>query len=116
MHRPEVRWAQLSARQQAVQPRQDLQEDGEEAMNPNRGWREILERKIREAPEVVPELPKPKRLPRPAAKPATGQGRALTQSEQIMYKRITGTSPRPGMTREEFNQVIARYRRGGGMS
>jgi len=85
-------------------------------MTPKPGWREILERKIREAPEVVPDLPKPKRLPRPAAKPITGPGRDLTESEKIMYKRITGTSPRPGMTREEFNKVIARYRRGGGMS
>jgi hypothetical protein len=85
-------------------------------MKPEPSWREILQRKIREAPDVSPDLPKPKRLPRPAPKPASGPGRGLTQAEVDMYKRITGTSPRPGMTREEYNKVIARFRRGGGMS
>jgi hypothetical protein len=72
--------------------------------------------------QAKPEAPKPAQPPRqlpkpkPAARPAGGAGRGLTEAEQIMYKMITGTSPRPGMTREEFNKVIARHRRGGGMS
>ena len=86
-------------------------------MNQPEHWRQILQRKIAEAKPEVQGPPRP--LPKPQVRPkpkAGGVGRGLTEAEQVMYKRITGNSPRPGMTREEYNKVIARYRRGGGMS
>lgn len=77
-------------------------------------WLRILQRKIDQAP-VEPVVPRPLPIPRSTPKAAGGSGRLLTEAELFMFKRITGTSPRPGMTRQEFNRVIAKYRRGGGM-
>lgn len=78
-------------------------------------WRRILQKKIDSAPA---ETAKPRPLPIPGRtpRPVGGAGRRLTEAESIMFKRITGTTPRPEMTREEYNRIIAKYRKGGGLS
>jgi hypothetical protein len=101
----------VPARKQAVQPGQDLQEDGKEAMN-EPYWKSWIQKQIDKAPLETPrKLPKPRPLP---ARATSGAGRMLTEAERNTHKRITGFEAPPGMTREQYNKVIAKYRRGGG--
>jgi len=111
VHWQQVRWRNVPTRKQAVQLGQDLQKDGKEAMN-EPYWKSWIQKQIDKAPLETPrKLPKPRPLP---ARATSGAGRMLTEAERNTHKRITGVEAPPGMTREQYNKVIAKYRRGGG--
>jgi hypothetical protein len=75
-------------------------------------WKSWIQKQIDKAPPETPrKLPKPRPLPTRAT---SGADRMLTEAERSTHKRITGFDSPPGMTREQYNKVIAKYRRGGG--
>lgn len=114
MHGREVRWPDVQARKQAVQPCKDLPEDGEEeVMKPkNREW---LLKMIAEAPDTPP-TPAPRPLPRPIAKKQDRGDRArkLTSGERNFFKRKFGEMPPDNMTLGEFRSRIRNARKEGG--
>jgi hypothetical protein len=88
----------VQAREQAIQPGKDLQEDGEEAMN--------------EESLFGPE-PSKKPKPLPKAKPRVAD-RPLTPGERNRYKMIKGVWPREGMMLSEFRKFMGGFRSRGG--